>query len=269
MLPATDALTGVLVQMGIPADTAQMYAQAIGGKKEVECVQKDIAWTPILSLHYRVSIVDIAVKYEFNTKVRLKNSTDVNTTGKEEFNDGNEVAADIPALLSAGVNVNILPSLRASLGYHLYFDKNAKYGNNNRQELLGSNTWEGLAGVEWDINKKFTVSMGGVITRFDFGENNNYLNDMSFSLSNWSLGGGARYNINEHFAIDLSVFNTFYEHATKTYTDYGNAGATYAKVLKQVMPSIPDETLDKLKVPGQDEFYRTSLTFGLGLQMRF
>jgi len=265
LLPASTAITGVLTTLGIPQATAQQFGQMLGADKEVECTQTDWAWTPVLSAHYRVSIVDIALRYEFNTKVRLKNSTTVDGTGS--FEDGAETPADIPALLAGGVNVNILPVLRASAGFNLYFDKNANY--NGREELLDGNTFEGQFGIEWDICKLFTLSAGTQITRFHLGENNAYCTDMSFSLPNWALGGGGRFNINEHFGIDFSVFNCFYEHATKKYSDYGNAGFTYAAALKMAIPTIPDELLSRLMVSGEDDFYRTSLSFGLGLVMKF
>jgi len=264
MMPASTAVTTVLTALGVPQAMAQQYGQVLGADKEVECTQTDWAWTPILSAHYRVSIVDIALRYEFNTKVRLKNSTTLNSANIASFADGAETPADIPALLAGGVNVNVLPVLRLAAGFNLYFDKNANY--NGREQLLDGNTFEGYFGAEWDICKLFTLSAGTQITRFHLGENNAYCTDMSFSLPNWCLGGGGRFNINEHFGIDFSVFNCFYEHATKKYADYGNAGATFAS---QLSGTIPDSMLSQLKVPGEDDFYRTSLSFGLGLVMKF
>lgn len=264
MLPASQVVTGVLTQLGISPDIAAGYGSALGADKEVKCSQSDIAWTPILSAHYRVSIVDIALKYEFNTKVRLQNSTEVNTANIGQFEDGAEISADIPALLSGGVNVEILPVLRAGAGFAVYFDKNADY--NGKQELLGGNTKEYYFGAEWDICKLFTFSAGTQITRYDFGEGNSYLSDMSFSLPSWCLGGGGRFNISDHFAIDFSVFNTFYDKAVKKSDDYGGAGATLSGYLNGM---VPQQLLDQLKIKGQDEFYRTSLTFGIGLAMKF
>jgi len=261
MIPAAKAITGVLLQMGIPQEQAGAIGSQVGSDKEVKCIQTDWAWTPILSLHYRVSIVDIALRYEFNTSVRLKNKTDVNTAGIAQFEDGKETPADIPALLSGGVNVNILPVLRAGVGLNIYYDKNANY--NGKQDLLAGNTHEYYIGAEWDICKLFTVSAGSQITRFQFGENYAYLTDMGFSISNWCLGGGGRFNIGEHFAIDFSIFRTFYEDAVKNYTDYGNAGATLAGQLGGMV------TKEQLSIPGSDKFYRTSMTFGLGLAMKF
>jgi len=261
MLPASTVVTGLLTQMGFEPDKAAAMGATVGADKEVKCTQTGWGWTPILSLHYRVSIVDIALRYEFNTKIRLKNKTDINTAGLAQFEDGKEVPSDLPAILSGGVNVNILPVLRAGVGLNIYYDKSANY--NGRQNLLAGNTREYYLGAEWDICKLFTLSAGSQITRFQFGENYAYLTDMGYSLSNWCLGGGGRFNIGEHFAIDFAIFRTFYEDAVKTYTDYGNAGATLAKQLGGMVPE------GQLAVPGSDKFYRTSMTFGLGLAMKF
>lgn len=265
MVPANQALGGILSQLGIPEATAQAYAQQLGGDKEVACVQTAYALNPIVSAHFKSGILDFAVKYEFLTKVELENSTSINTANIAAYTDGAKVRADIPALLSAGLNLNILPSVRAAAAMNIYFDKDANY--NGRQDKLGSNTLEWTAGLEFDLNDKLTASIGTQVTRFDFGENNDYLTDSSFSLPSWCLCGGFRYWLTNRLAVDLSAFNTFYDTATKQYADYGGAGATYSQALGGL--GIPESALSMLAQPGTDEFKRTSLSFGLGIVLDF
>lgn len=268
----TGILTQVLINKGMSATQAQAqaatqaatYANILGADKEVNCTQKDIAWTPILSVHYRTGIVDLAAKYEFKTKARYENSTEVNTTGMANFDDGVVVPGDIPALFSAGINVAALPALRISGGYNLYFDKSANY--NGKEALLGKNTNEFLLGAEWDACKKITVSLGSQMTFFDFGENYQYLSDLSFSLNSWCLGGGLRYKFNDRVAVDLSAFKTFYSHADKTYTDYGGAISTYKDAMGSL---VPEALFNALPGSGSDNFYRTSFTLGLGVAFNF
>ena len=51
-------------------------------------------------------------------------------------------------------------------------------------------TNEFLAGIEYDINKKFTISCGG--QRTDYGLSDEYQQNTSFACDSWSLGlGGA------------------------------------------------------------------------------
>lgn len=266
MVPATNALTGILGSLGLPAPMAQTFAEKLGGDKEVDCSQNSFAVNPVFGIHYQVGSWNFAAKYEFLTKGEYTNKTSVNTAGLAQFEDGSKVRSDIPALLAFGAEVDILDNLRAAAGMNIYFDKSANYGG--KQEKLGRNTLEWNLGVEYDINSKWTVSLGSQLTRFDFGENNDYLTDMSFSLPSWCLGGGFRYWFTDRIGIDVSVFNTFYDKAVKNYADYGNAGATYQAALGAV-PGVPAEALAKLAVPGSDEFYRTSLSWGIGLVWDF
>lgn len=260
-LPASAVLTQVLQTLGMNPAVASAYAGQLGGDKEVDCTQNAFAFNPVLGAHFATGAWDFAVKYEFVTKVELENKTNINTAGIAQFDDGAKSNSDIPALLAGGFNVDILPNWRAAAGVNLYMDKSADYGG--KQAKLGRNTYEIDLGTEYDFNSKWTASIGYQKTSFDFGENNDYLTDMSFSLSNWCLCGGIRYNINDTVAIDLSAFNTFYGKATKEYSDYGNAGATYAAALGQV--GIPAQMLEGLKMKGKDTFFRTSTTFGIGV----
>jgi len=272
LVPAGQAVSGVLTQIlmaaQMPADAAQQTAQgigqALGADKEVSCAQTAWGFTPVLNAHLQAGIVDLAVKYEFRTSAKYENSTYINTTGIATYNDGQTVQSDVPALLSAGLNVNIMPTLRAAAAMNVYFDKNANY--NGRQELLGGNTLEWTAGIEYDLSSKWTLSLGTQITRFDFGENNNYLTDSSFSLPSWCLGGGFRYWFTDRLAVDFSAFNTFYDTATKSYNDFGNAGAAYSGQLGQILSA---QALAALSQPGSDKFERTSFNFGLGVVWDF
>ncbi len=227
----------------VPASAAT--AGQFNDNMEVGCIQKGFAVNPILSAHLTYGNLDFAARYEFNTAVTLKNETEINTAGLAQFADGAESRADLPAILAVGLNYSILPTLRASLGYNLFFDKDADY--NGREKLLGGNSHEELVGLEWDACEKFTVSTGAQFTHFNYGEGNQYLNDMSFSLGCWCLGLGGRYHINDNLAIDLSCFKTFYDEFEKDYASYNG----------------------KVPEPGHDVFNRESLSFGLGFVYDF
>ena len=87
------------------------------------------------------------------------------------YEDGVKTRYDMPALLSIAAGYEFTPNLRAALEYHFFDDKNAKMAN-DRQKELTHGTHEFLAGIEWDINKKFTVSCGG--QRTDYGLSDGY-----------------------------------------------------------------------------------------------
>ena len=73
---------------------------------------------------------------------------------------------DIPAMLTVGAQYSILPSVRASLGWNHYYDKDAKMAN-DKQKYLGGGTDEYLAGAEWDITDRVLVSGGFQSTNYE------------------------------------------------------------------------------------------------------
>ena len=73
------------------------------------------------------------------------------------YEDGAKTRYDMPAMLSIAAGYEFNKNLRAALEYHFFGDKNAQMGN-DRQNELTHGTHEILAGVEWDINDKFTVT---------------------------------------------------------------------------------------------------------------
>jgi long-chain fatty acid transport protein len=84
----------------------------------------------------------------------------------------------------------------------------------DRQEELTHGTHEFLAGVEWDINKEFTISCGG--QRTDYGLSDEYQKNTSFACDSWSLGFGGAWNINEKIRLNASYFCSLYSNYNKT-----------------------------------------------------
>ena len=209
--------------------------------KEVKCTQSGLGIAPVLGVHFKMGKFNAAVKYEYNTPLSVENSTEVDDTGL--FPDGAKTTQDIPALLTTGVQYDILPALRASVGFHYYFDKNARM-ENNRQDYLDHNTYEVLFGMEWDITKRILVSAG--IQRTEYGLTDEYEKDMSFSLCSFSYGFGGAFMITKDLKLNAACFFTDYEDYTKKSTNYNGTG-----------------------LPGQDVFKRTNLVLGLGVNYRF
>jgi long-chain fatty acid transport protein len=150
---------------------------------------------------------------------------------------------DMPSLFVAAVGYEFTPSLRAATEFHFFDDKNAKMGG-QRQEKLSHGTYEVLAGVEWDINKKFTVSCGG--QRTDYGLTDDYQQNTSFACDSWSLGLGGAWNINEKIRLNASYFCSLYSDYNKT---LNNAYST---------PYTVDKT-----------YSRTNHVIGVGVDYKF
>ena len=133
------------------------------------------------------------------------------------YEDGAKTRYDMPALLSIAAGYEFSPKLRATLEYHFFDDKNAKMAN-DRQEELTHGTHEFLAGVEYDINDKFTVSCGA--QRTDYGLSDGYQQNTSFACDSWSIGLGGAWNINEKIRLNAGYFISLYSDYDKK-TDYG------------------------------------------------
>ncbi|MBQ8052165.1 MAG: outer membrane protein transport protein [Bacteroidaceae bacterium] len=204
----------------------------------LNCDQTAFGFTPILGLDYRINKHwNVAAKYEFETRLRLKNKTEMNDFGKAQvaqgnttlaqFEDGKKVEANIPGILNAGVMYSPTDEVRLMAGWHYYFDKAAKqYGD--KQKLIDKNTQEFSAGVEYDVCKWLTLSASWQNTRYGLGDE--YMNDLSFNCSNNMLGGGVRIHPSQRFSIDVGYMHTFYRDKTvSTLTAAGMKTDTYSR----------------------------------------
>lgn len=255
-------------------------ADALFADRKVDCKQTDLGWTPIIGINYKVGDFNFAARYEFKTSIRLKNKTKVLTDPSlTQYADGkDDIANDIPAILSLGAAWAIKPSLRANLGFNVYFDKNAKYynpltGKNDRGDLIGGNTLEFLAGVEYDIDDRFTVSAGGQRTQFRWGNDYAFISDASFNVSSYSIGLGVRYKVNEKISLDAAVFKTYYDSTKKTMSDYNNIGVRTYALLSQVAGGAITQMIpggeEALKIEGTDVFDRTNIELAVGINIAF
>ena len=249
------------------ADAQNEYGQL--AKLLLDVDQKGWGFTPLFSINYHKGPLTLSARYEFRTKLNPKNSTNVLDAGlgnglvakvaavpggetilteigkklapqmaaaTAPFQDGVCTRYDMPALLAVAAGYEFTPKLRAALEYHFFDDKNAKMAN-NRQEELTHGTHEILAGIEYDINEKFTISCGG--QRTDYGLSDGYQQDTSFACDSYSLGLGGAWNINEKVRLNASYFCTLY-------SDY-----------------------NKQAVFGQETYSRTNHVIGVGIDYKF
>jgi len=254
---------------------------------ELSCDQNGIGFTPIIGVDFKTGKWNFSAKYEFKTRMRLKNKSVnlvpsignlpanlssqmtqiltaqftqaglpaeqaaakaeaaatavlANQTVQKtmlglknqfddeldeaigEYEDGKKIAADIPAYLSVGVGYSPIDPLRINVGFHFFDDKNAK-AYNNRQEKLDHGTLEYNAGVEYDINKKFTVSAGWQSTNYGLPEeeattskDKRFMDDKSFVTSSNSVGLGGVWHFNKKMSFTVAYFHTFYQHKKTT-----------------------------------------------------
>ena len=276
--------------------------------RELNCDQSGLGFTPIVSADYKLGRLNLAARYEFKTRLRLKNQAGVNTSGRSEYDDGRRVKADIPAILALGARYELLPSLRLSAGFHYYFDRQATQ-HENRHNYLKKGGWEVLAGAEADITKRWTVSAGWQSTNYGLGTDSRFISDLSFVTNSNSLGLGARFQLRRKVALNLAYFKTFYKHYERRQADFYDIKSTFSSMLQPLAgeltaaatqlgaalqnPSLSEEQrvlyqqklttvrqelgaaqqvgtgLAGYATPGSETFHRTNDVFGLGLEIDF
>lgn len=174
--------------------------------------QTGLGIAPVIGIDYKLNEhFNFAAKYEFKTQMRMKNESTVFEAGLIEavnkYVDEEKVNEDTPALLTVGAQWSPVSVVRLNAGGHYYFDKQARwYGDS--QNKLDHNTYEILAGAEWDVNGRLTISLGGQLTRY--GLTDEYMNDMSFVVNSYSIGFGANYSISDKVKLKAAFFQTEY-----------------------------------------------------------
>jgi long-subunit fatty acid transport protein len=197
-----------LVATNASLNALQKYSQGVN----LLCNQSSVGVAPIVGIDWKIGSFNFAAKYEFKTQIRMKNESTVNEASEipavNKFRDGEEVDEDSPAQLALGAMWSISDDVRLNAGYHHFYDKDAHWYNNT-QDLLDGGTNEFLAGVEWDINPRLTVSGGAQLTRYQLTDA--YMNDMSFVVNSYSLGFGFNYKASEQITLKAGYFQTNYE----------------------------------------------------------
>ena len=241
--------------VAVPAELTAQKAQLEGTKQSLNALQKysqgvnllcnqsSVGIAPIIGIDYKVGRFNFAAKYEFKTQIHMENESTVNEASEipavNKFRDAEKIDEDSPAQLALGAMWNITDAVRLNLGYHHFYDKDVNWYNNT-QDLLDGGTNEYLAGVEWDITDKLTVSGGTQFTRYQLTDA--YMNDMSFVVNSYSLGFGFNYKVSDHVTLKAAYFQTNYDN--------------YDRVTSKE-PLV------------SDSFTRTNRVLGIGCEMHF
>lgn len=209
---------------------------------ELNCDQTGWGVAPIIGVDYKTGKLNIAAKYEFKTRMRLKNKSANSASAKniallDKYADGNTVAEDSPALLTVGAQYEVLPSLRVMAGWHHYFDVDTK--QYTKDMLSDSNEY--LFGAEYDINKHIQISAGAQKTKY--GMKDAGMNDISFNVSSWSVGLGVGVKVAENMKLNIAYFQTLYDDYNKAVTNAATGMTT------------------------TDSFTRTNRVLGVGLDV--
>jgi len=184
---------------------------ALVADKNVKVKQTGSGFTPVLSLNYTPNeALVLSLRYEFNTKLELKNKTTEDDTGL--FPDGYVFRNDIPALLAAGLRYSVSPAVRTYFSFTHFFDKSANW--DGREELVNKNSYEMALGLEYDLSKVITASAGYQRTNYSLSDA--YQTDLDHELSCDTVGGGFRFKVTDKLNLGRGALYSFYKNYNKS-----------------------------------------------------
>ena len=212
--------------------------------KRIEVKQTGIGLAPIVGLNFNYEGLNVGARYEFRTAIRVKNTTEANDSGMEQFADGAKVANDLPAVLGVGASYRILPTLTAAVSYNHFFEKSANMAG-DKQKTLKGNTNEYLFGIEWNALDWLDVSGGVQITHK--GVSDAYQSNIHFDMSSTSYGLGVGLHLTKEAQLNLAYM-------ISSYGDHKKAISTYA-----AQPALG------IALPGSEVYSRKNQIFSIGL----
>lgn len=219
MIPISDFFTTI----GQPE-----YA-ALTADREVDVELTGSGFTPIISVNISpVDMLNLAVRYEHKTNLTL--TTEVfDGKGGGIYTNGDEVVADMPAMIAFGADLRPMDKLLLSGSATMYMDKNNDYDGSEALEIemIDKNFLSYSFGAEYAINGMFKISAGysGTST----GVNELYQSDLRYSLNTSTIAGGIGITISPLIDINLGAMMTSYAEGTKDIDRgvFGTAVETY------------------------------------------
>ena len=222
------------------AQQAAVYA-AQTADHILDVKQKGTSISPVLALAFHKGKWDASVKYEFKMATELEIESEPISANDPVINgifpNGAKVKSETPALLAVALSRHF-GSVKVTAEWHNYFDKDAQ---NSFSPCITGNTNEYLLGAEWSISDKWLVSAG--VQRTALNMDINKYSDMNFVTSSTSVAAGVKYNFSEKVGLNLGIMPTFYDKETAV----GQASG----------------------INFTDVYHRTSLAWGIGLDLKF
>lgn len=225
------------------AATAMAGASVQTGDIELNCDQKGFAVAPIIGFDWKPGNFNFAAKYEFKTRMRLKNKSANSESAAgiamlDQFKDGKKVSQDTPALLTVGAQYSVTPDVRVMAGWHHYFDQDTP----QYTKAMLDDTNEYTFGAEWDISKLITISAGA--QRTQYGCKDAMMNDISFNCNSWTFGGGVELHVTDKISVNLAYMENAYDDRTV-------------------------QTPVSAQVTKSDTYSRTNRVIGVGVDFKF
>lgn len=231
-----DALNAAYTAGAAEAAAGAAQATATSGllaDQDVDAIKTGMGITPIISVNVQpIEMLNIAVKYEHNTKIELTTEADADKQGLVGYNetDGTPVYLfpnegidhlDMPAYLSFGASLRPIKPLLVAGMFGYFMDKSADW--DGREDLLESNSWEAALGAEYNLSEKFLVSAGWSMSQS--GAGSDYQTDLSYSLSTQGVSFGLAYDILPIMQLNLGAQLVSYMDGERTFQhDFASSG---------------------------------------------
>lgn len=185
------------------------------GDKAVDTKQTGAGVTPVIGVDIHLEKLNIGLKYEHKTYMKLTNKTKVDDVNM--FPNGAKTASDVPAIVAAGIDYKLLDNLKISGSYTLYLDKNVDWGKNvyMQTRTIDKNYVELALGAEYWLTKNFALSAGYLNS--NMGVSQAYQSDFSYSNDSYTTGLGFQWNIGKKLSLDAGMMLTTYKDYTKTF----------------------------------------------------
>ena len=191
----------------------------------LDCTQKGFGATPVIGIDYRMNEkFNISARWQFQTYLKMKtkaHNSPAASTGEiaerlKNAQDGESFRSDIPGYFMMGLQYAPIQPLRLMASYRYFDEKHAERENIAGHKLNKDNpgTHEACFGLEWDICKYLTFSCGYQSGFYNMRDKE--MSDLDFQVNSYSVLGGFRININEHWNIDLGYMHSFYDKRTVT-----------------------------------------------------
>ena len=205
--------------------------------------------------------LNIGIKLELATKMDVKNKTSkdfvvdsVPGTATTKFPDGFKTPSDMPALFTIGASYKLTNKLKASGGFHRYFDKSVGYGHTNtngdivsNDQLINSNNYELAFGLEYNVSEKLMLSTGYLYT--NTGVKDWFNTDINFCLSSHSFGFGGKYAVSKKVDLELGA----------SYTEYIPSSKVYIHTIK---------TTPTVDVSTKEKYYKNVFIVAVGISIK-
>jgi len=156
--------------------------------------------------------LNIGLRYETLTPLEVENETETDDAGL--FPDGQKVNQDIPALLAAGISLNLTPKLRTEVGANYFMNSGAEWSETDQGQTLAEDDFEAGVALEYQFTPDILASAGYLYS--GSGAQSAYQQDIDFSLPSNSVAVGVEYRLMPSLDVNIGLINTFYMEDTKT-----------------------------------------------------